>query len=466
MRREIRSRGRSSTIGPPPDSLPGWLRGFWGKRELADGRPAGTRLPEHFRRVRYAHANFAYRGMVAQYQFEQVYRKAAPDLDDRGMVYIRQGEPDRRANYVGSMGTPPNESWLYFRPTGDLILHFAELRTAGWRLVESLADIGGNSGEMYESRGGLDPTYLALAAEFEMRASQIRAHVLEPRVVNPLHLVRDHERGRRMIAVTTTTDADPIDLDRSWKPVAQVYGLGAPAPGTAGLLTVVALPLPADLAPVPLPGGAAGYVIRLRITAADDSGRTTLDVDSLVRLRTPRPLAKGEFLTVVRAYPLAAGNERVRLILADSAGDHGAVLVFSGVPAVDLTTSKLVVSDLIVGREGSGASWTAPSGTTIPLQPLNAWGPSEAVAVSFEVSGLAAGRSYRIRIGLGDIGADSAAPPKASVEFEAVASGAREWVSQTLSLKGVRPGRYLMTVTVTDGDRSDRRERRITVTAP
>lgn len=55
--------------------------------------------------------------------------------------------------------------------------------------------------------------------------------------------------------------------------------------------------------------------------------------------------------------------------------------------------------------------------------------------------------------------------PKASVEFEAQASGVREMVSQSLDLRGVRPGRYLLTGTITAGDQVGRRERRITVAA-
>ena len=62
-----------------------------------------------------------------------------------------------------------------------------------------------------------------------------------------------------------------------------------------------------------------------------------------------------------------------------------------------------------------------------------------------------------------DLRADSTTPPKASVQFENQASGARELVSESLSLRGVRPGRYLLTATITAGSKVIRRERRITV---
>ena len=459
-------------------SIPGevratWLKGLWSRREQVAGRPAGTRLPEHFRRVQYARRHFATHATLTQYSYAQIYRNAPRGLDDRGVIYIRHGEPDERSNYVGRPGTYPNESWLYFRPEGNLVLHFAAMRNTGFRLIENLTAIVERAdtvspalaAEIYESRAGLDPLYLRLASLYEMEAARARSRVQEAQLVNPTLLQRDRQRIRAAIALGTTTDSDPIDLDRSWSPITQVFGVPSTTLGQAGLLVVIALPAPADLTPILLPGGGAGYVVRLRTTAADDSGRTTLDVDSLVRLRTPRPLEKAEFLTLVRSYTLSVGTQRVRVIVADSAGEHGAVRVLSGVPAVDLSTPNLAMSDLVVGREESGVTWTSPNGTSIPLQPLNAWRTTDAMAINFEVSGLSAGQPYKVRIGIADLGADTTQPPKASVEFDNQASGARELVTQSLGLRSLRPGRYLLTATVSAGDRVIRRERRVTVTA-
>ena len=442
-----------------------FLRGFWSEREVAEGRPEGSRLPEHFRRIRYARTHFATGASMPQFGFEQIYRDAPRGLDDRGAIYIRHGDPDERATYVGDMGTPPNESWSYFRAKGPLILHFAALGPGGYRLLNSLSALGGDLAALYESRAGLGTEFLALSARFDIEAARRKLRLTDPSIIPPEVLDRERRNTQDMIRLATSTDSDPIDLDRSWFPIAQVFGVPSSNLGQAGLLVVIALPAPADLTPVPLPGGAAGYVVRLRTTAADDSARTTLDVDSIVRLRTPRPLAKGEYLTIVRSYTLPAGMQRVRVIVADSAGAHGAVRVLSGVPAIDLSTPNLAMSDLVVGREESGVTWTSPNGNTIALQPLNAWRTTDAMSINFQVSGLPAGQPYKVRIGLADLGADSTTPPKASVEFENQASGARELVTQSLSLRGVRPGKYLLTATITSVDKVLRRERRITVAA-
>jgi hypothetical protein len=229
---------------------------------------------------------------------------------------------------------------------------------------------------------------------------------------------------------------------------------------------VVAFSLPTNdrLVPIPLPDGGTGYLLRLRVTAADDSGRTTLDSDTLLRVRTSHPLARGEHLSVVRSYLLpATGEQRVRLILTDTARTFGAVRIVNAVPVPPTDGPRPVMTDLIVGATRSGIAWARPGSAPVPLHPLNAWTTDEEVEITFELAGLAAGAPYTVRIGIADLGADSTAPPKASVAFENRATGGRDFVSQSLVLRTLRPGRYLLTATVTAGGTVLRRERRITV---
>jgi len=366
---------------------------------------------------------------------------------------------------VGTDGTYPNESWLYFRSEGNLIFHFAALRNTGFRLVENLLVIVPHRdslppdvmAQIFESRGGMDLEYLQLASLFELDALHARGPTTSSSLVNPNRLVLERQRNRDMIALGTTTDSDPVSLERSWTPTTQVFGT------TTGLLVAIALPAPEDLHPIPLPSGGVGYTLRLRTTAANDQGETTLDVDSMVRLRTPRPLRPGEFLNIVRAYNAPAGTQRVRVVLADSTGARGAVRVLNGVPVIDLQSDSLALSDLIVGREGSPLVWRRPDGEVVALHPLNAWTAAQPLSLAFDVEGTTPGSSYDVRIAIADLGADTTKPPRASVQFQRQATTTWEFVSQSIGLNALRPGRYLLTVTVTSGEHSVRRERRITV---
>jgi GWxTD domain-containing protein len=97
-----------------------WLRHFWETRDRLDLRRDGERLREHYRRVYYARQNFYLASVNRHYQIEEIYHSGSTDFDDRGVIYIRHGEPSERASYTAP-GIEPNETWRYGRPDGDLI---------------------------------------------------------------------------------------------------------------------------------------------------------------------------------------------------------------------------------------------------------------------------------------------------------------------------------------------------------
>ena len=60
------------------------------------------------------------------------YRSGNTEVDDRGVIYIRQGEPAERLRpFV--FGAMPNESWQYVRAEGDLLFHFSSGYDQQWR---------------------------------------------------------------------------------------------------------------------------------------------------------------------------------------------------------------------------------------------------------------------------------------------------------------------------------------------
>ena len=80
---------------------------------------------------------------------DDAYRSGNIEVDDRGVIYIRQGEPTERLRpFV--FGTMPNESWRYAHAEGDLLFHFsAGYDSSGggdlydYRLVQSVLDLQG-----------------------------------------------------------------------------------------------------------------------------------------------------------------------------------------------------------------------------------------------------------------------------------------------------------------------------------
>jgi GWxTD domain-containing protein len=452
----------------------GWLREFWGRREREAGRPAGSRLREHMRRLAYAREHFAVLPTWArEYTFETISHEEIGDIDDRGAIYVRHGEPDVTTGLIGTGGDLPlNASWMYYRPEGNLIFHFMAVR-GRWALIPSLLAISDTSPELFASRMALDPWYGLIGLRMErdsiMSATnrKLGRQVYDPETGRS-EIERLTERDRRArtadIRRGLSTDSDPLRFERELEPIVQVFGAGTADLDRGRLVVALSLPATDRMVAESLPGGAVGYSFRLRVTSADDAGRTTLDQDSVVKFRLPRALRRGENISMVRSFDLpATGDQRVRVILTDTARSFGAVRVVNGVPLPPRSVDSVVVTDLIVGSTRSGVSWHRPEGSAVPLHPLNAWAQDDALEIAFEVDGLRAGDRYRVRLSIADIGADSTAPPRASVEFENQASGGREFITQSLGLRTIRPGRYLLTATVQSGDQVIRRERRITV---
>ncbi|HEY0350526.1 MAG TPA: GWxTD domain-containing protein, partial [Gemmatimonadales bacterium] len=125
------------------------LRRFWTDRDHWELRAEGERLREHYRRLVFAWTHFPLTISRRYYGRRDAYRSGNHEIDDRGIIYLRHGDPDQRLRpFV--FGTMPNESWHYRRAEGDLFFHF----TAGYdrngggdlydyRLVQSILDLHG-----------------------------------------------------------------------------------------------------------------------------------------------------------------------------------------------------------------------------------------------------------------------------------------------------------------------------------
>ena len=475
-------------------NLPDWLRQFWGRRDAAAGQRAGQRLAEHYRRYHYAMVHFHNWARVQKYEFMNVFRSNRTPFDDRGMVYIRHGLPDRVASYAppptseygkADADIPPNESWLYFRPQGNLVLHFVGGEASGWKLVQDLASIAPidasaeNTAELFESRMEFGPPYdrLAMLAAMQVGRESLKklavlAHVDYTKMAlgaadefssydAGAELARERFVSERSLRIATTTDDDPIRYPQHLDAVILTYGASSPAPGRARLLVEYALP---DLSGVPtttLPDSSVVYALRLRVQAADGAGQLVLNTDSVRFIHAHRPLAKGQTLIGMALLDVPPAEYRVKVMISDTTDSTGAAWAIAGIPAPALDGPILTLSDPILGREGSGLSWVRPDGT-IPLNPLNEYPRGSMAVLSYEVGGLTPGSTFTTRIAVRKFGADSS-HNAISIAFPTTAAQARELISKGLGLGNLNPGRYLLVLTVSDGTHAAERTRRIVV---
>jgi len=134
-----------------------FLYGFWTERAMRAGLTMPERMAQHEKRLQYAHR--AYRRPRTVECTGQTVELGTltnriggchPVLDDRGVVYVRMGGPDRVATFAGFVEyvyiSPscyaPNESWAYDSPNGTRVFHFSA-GTGGWgfQLVDNLSSV-------------------------------------------------------------------------------------------------------------------------------------------------------------------------------------------------------------------------------------------------------------------------------------------------------------------------------------
>jgi len=179
-----------------------FLRRFWSDRARRDLRTPSERLQEHYRRLRYAREQFALSNNRRYYGRRDLYRAPRTEtLDDRGVVYVRHGEPDQRLRPL-LFGLLPNETWRYQRADGDLLMHFSgggEGVEGGdltdYRLVPSVFDL----------RGNRMPQDMVIASRFG--ASDIYQKIMSWGTHGASRMMREErEWGKRSAEVGTQTD--------------------------------------------------------------------------------------------------------------------------------------------------------------------------------------------------------------------------------------------------------------------
>ncbi|KPJ96636.1 MAG: hypothetical protein AMJ53_00155 [Gammaproteobacteria bacterium SG8_11] len=103
-----------------------FFRTFWISRDPTPAATINVRLAEHYRRMLYAEENYEFDGFRTWFQDpDQMNYLEYPntnelnhEFNDKGLIYIRHGEPDDRAFTIGD-GIPINESWKYYQ-RGDM----------------------------------------------------------------------------------------------------------------------------------------------------------------------------------------------------------------------------------------------------------------------------------------------------------------------------------------------------------
>jgi len=454
--------------GVPLAEREDWLAAFWWQRDAGNLRIPGERIAEHYRRYFYALEHYPLVSRHRRYDVVNPYRNTQQVFDDRGIIYIRHGEPDRVAYDDAASPLSPNQSWLYHRTDEILVFHFlAAEDVQDYKLVESLADVLG-AGEalrlqagaesipgaprLFNSRSALDPVYQRLATFPSNERSRL--------------LSQERRAGARSIEIGTTTDAFPLRYEAMLDGRAHPYVVGDSAGSGWQLLLVYSVPGSA-LVPEAASGGIT-YRLSTRILVKTPEDETVVYVDSTSVFTSDRVFDEDEHVTGFLAMPVPIGELTVRVALDQSRRSAGQV-VEDTVEVPDLEIDPITMSDLIVGREDSELAWVS-GGDTVNLTPKARFPSTARLQVYYELHGLERGAPYRSRLEVQKEGGGSVlgffkrlfggGGPPISLTFDGLASGRISRILQTVDISDLEPGRYRLRVIVEDpqGDGEFERE--------
>jgi GWxTD domain-containing protein len=418
-----------------------FLRRFWTDRDRLEMRAPGERIREHYRRLLHARRNFALTVSRRFYGPADAYRSGGMEIDDRGVIYVRHGEPAERLRpFV--YGLMPNESWRFARAEGDFLLHFSagyDSNGGGdlydYRLVESVLDL----------RGASDASEDQLLLSREPLSGMYRRMLHWGRYGSARSKARERGIGRASIALGTTTDSYELQFPETLGGVVDLVTVGDAGRETLGhLVFAVAQP---GTRPEREPGGVR-YTVRLRAVASDEKKRPIADVDTTIVFHPSAPLGRAQYLIGRAELPLPPGRWTWRAAL--QMGDSLGIVLPRDTVRVP-ATGGLSLSDLALGVPGASARWEPVPGDTVLLTPFDLFLEGSEVELYYEARGATPGTSYRHDIAVyrvrGEPGVAERRPVVTlSVDERAPAPQLRS--HRVLQLTRLKPGRYLIEVSL------------------
>jgi len=442
-----------------------FLRRFWSQRDRGALLADGERLREHYRRLYYARANFRLVSRNRHYDIVERFRSGSKDYDDRGIVYIRHGEPTRRAAY-NAPGMKLNESWQYERASGDLIFHFvASEDVQDYKLVESVFDILGFSetvalrGDRDNAAAGAQANELILSRE---KFSPVYSQLLTSgRVGSQKYFTDERTMGRRSISVGTRSDSYELTYATRLKLNTSVVVAGRDS--SQSLLHITYAIPGSALKEVPSQRGHL-YPVRLRFSVMDLAGRLVGRVDTTRLFVSQAPVPTQEHLVGRIAVPVIPGTLLYRLAV-EQGDDNGIILAADTISAGDFSGARFELSGIVLGAREANLTWRPFTADTVWFNPLGRFRQSGEMEVYYEVYGLNPGDQLHTELlitkqgGGGLLGIFGSRKPAIRLGFDDAAEGDAARVHRTVSLEKLSTGRYWIEVVVKDPAGAERRSR-------
>jgi GWxTD domain-containing protein len=448
-----------------------YLRRFWTQRDRTELRADGERLREHYRRLFYARKNFQLTSNNRHYDIVERYRSGSRDFDDRGVIYIRHGEPSSRASYAAP-GLEPNESWHYSRTDGDLIFHFiAREDVQDFKLVESLFDVLGfsNTVKLQDQTNGAGDNAIAeqLMLSREQLSPIYRRLQSAGRGSTGRYQNQERRAGQESIALGTTSDSYELRFPGELKAKSEVLAVGR---DSAGHQVQIAYAISgASLEPVTVTRGFL-YSIRLRFVATDHKGDVVSSLDTTRHFVAPERVPPNEHLVGRVGATVPVGALQYRLAIQQGE-ETGVTLPRDTVRVGATSAGALALSDLVLGARSANLTWRRTPDDTVIFNPLRTYKRSEEMELYYEIENLRPS-PYTVELEVRKKGSGGGIFKKIfggggaaiRLKFEQQATTPSVSTHRSLKLDRLKPGNYVLALSVADADgRKDQRFREFQV---
>ncbi len=448
-----------------------YLKRFWSRRDRLELRSEGERLREHYRRLFYARKNFQLASNNRHYDIVERYRSGSRDFDDRGVIYIRHGEPSSRASYAAP-GLEPNESWRYSRADGDLIFHFiAREDVQDFKLVESLFDVLGFSDAVKLQAQDEAAASHAMAEQLMLSREQLSP--IYRRLQGAGHIstgryqTEERRAGQESIALGTTTDSYELRFPLELKAHTNVLAVGTDS-GKPQVQITYAI-AGSSLEPVTVTRGFL-YTVRLRFVATDRRGEVVTSLDTTRHFVAPEPVPPQEHLVGRVATSVTTGQLSYRLAIQQGEA-AGVTRPRDSVRVGPVTSTALGLSDLVLGSRSANLAWRRSPDDTVLFNPLRTFRRNEEMELYYEIDGLRP-TPYTVELSVKKKGGGGGLFRKIfggsgaaiRLKFQEQATTPRVTTHRRLQLDRLKAGEYVLEVQVTDAaGRKDRRRQEFRV---
>jgi hypothetical protein len=472
-----------------PDSTRGtWLRDKLVMRDVRDGQPLGARLAEHFSRLEYVEANFRLQvprrtrealrtgpsmddsstyandtlvantceaGKVRATPF-RFYPRWQTDFDDRGVVWMRFGAPEKRIRANATCRLPAvaepsgisREVWLYNLDGERMLLNFEYEAFSGstqaTRLVTGV--LGSYMCDVDVRRCGLTELAFAMWCATN-RSCAVNLTVPQSEFVKPEDILHLHHEDAEYISVATTKDDNSPRGEKNVAVVSRLHRLWDPITSAPIALVTYALPIK-DLS-IQKSDGERTTAVHLELRQWEPAADQWRDTAFTRRFTVPDTNLKPPNLVGFVTATSAPGVTAWSFVATQSDQRRGRAYDVTTAP---LSNGPLVLSDLVLGAESQGVVWNFHN-VEIPLAPTTVLDRKVPVSLYYQIKSDVARADLRTTAALYRV-VDGVARDSAALQMtydQAVHEGINE-VAPTLDVSRLDKGSYALEVRLTDAE--------------